>query len=136
MLNGQQTLLLIDKNQDDLKRTRQVLEAAGYKVLCAADGRESLELVASQQVDQVILEHQVEPNGACMAAAIRKAQPAVPILLHSDHESVPISSLNIVDGFMPKGTLPFFLLHAVKLLFRARPAGAANGTALSAAGVL
>jgi DNA-binding NtrC family response regulator len=136
-MNPQRTVLLIDNDAPDRQRTGQVLKTAGYRVLCAASGSQGLELFAAHRVDQVILEHQMTGrNGECVAAVMRKAQPEVPILLYSGHTSVPRSTLDLVDGFMPKGTLPFFLLHAVKLLFRARPAGAANGTSFSAAGSL
>jgi two-component system, NtrC family, C4-dicarboxylate transport response regulator DctD len=123
MMNSQRVVLLIDNNAHDLQRTAQVLKAAGYKVLCAASGSHGLELFAAHRMDLVILEHQMTGrNGECVAAVMRKAQPDMPILLYSGHAPVSKSTLDLMNGFMPKGTLPFLLLRAVRVLFRARPA--------------
>ncbi len=48
------SLLVVDDEPSIREITRLVLESAGYRVCCAADGREAMKLLAEQLFDLVI----------------------------------------------------------------------------------
>ena len=50
------TILLADDDADLLKAVSRVLEVAGYRVLCAANGDECLRLASEQRPDLVLLD--------------------------------------------------------------------------------
>jgi two-component system response regulator GlrR len=115
MTTGRKTLLLIDDQPDELSLRKIILEHSGYTVLTAVSGREGLQLLASDAIDEVLLDYQMpEMNGGMVAAEMRKTHPGVPILLISGCVSLPKSVRRLVDGFIAKGVPPKRLLVAVE----------------------
>jgi two-component system response regulator CpxR len=111
------TLLCVDDNQGCLNIHKTILEDLGHTVLTASSGREGLKVFASNAIDAVLLDYQMpDMNGEMVAAGLRKINPGVPILMLSGYESLPESTLRLVDEFVPKGDSAEFLLLAIQQL--------------------
>jgi CheY-like chemotaxis protein len=117
MARWRKTLLCVDDNQGCLNIHKTILQDLGYTVLTASSGREGLQVFASNAIDAVLLDYQMpDMNGEMVAAGLRKMNPGVPILLLSGYESLPESTLRLVDEFIPKGNSAEFLLLAIQQL--------------------
>ncbi len=117
MARRQKTLLCVDDNQSSLKICKIILENIGYKVLTASNGREGLQVFASNAIDAVILDYQMpEMNGELVAAEMKGTKPRVPILMLSGWVSLPESALQLVDEFVAKGDPVEFMLLAIQQL--------------------
>lgn len=117
MARSRKTLLCVDDNQGCLNIHKTILEDLGYTVLTARSGREGLKVFASNAIDAVLLDYQMpDMNGEMVAAGLRKMNPGVPILMLSGYESLPESTLRLVDEFIPKGNSAEFLLLAIQQL--------------------
>jgi DNA-binding response OmpR family regulator len=115
MARRQETLLCIDDYQSSLNICKIILEDFGYRVLTASNGREGLEIFASNTIDAVILDYQMpEMNGELVAAEMRRTKPRVPILMLSGWVSLPESALQLVDEYVAKGDPVEFMLLAVQ----------------------
>ena len=47
-------ILLIEDNNDVRENTQEILELSGYKVVCAANGKEGVALAQSEHPDLII----------------------------------------------------------------------------------
>lgn len=71
-LNLQTTVLVVDDEQTILENLVDLLEVSGYRVLCATNGAEALELMASQAPDAIISDIMMhEMNGYDFYWAVR-----------------------------------------------------------------
>ena len=94
-----------------------LLESQGYEVLTATSGREGLALFASHSIRAVVLDFAMpEVDGAEVAAALKRLDPAVKILLFSAYMNLPEEVLRWVDAFAIKGDHPKALFAAVQQL--------------------
>src|SRR5713101_9706081 len=115
MARRQKTLLCVDDNQSSLNICKIILEDFGYKVSTASNGREGLQVFASNAIDAVILDYQMpEMNGELVAAEMKGTKPRVPILMLSGWVSLPESALQLVDEFVAKGDPVELMLLAVQ----------------------
>lgn len=81
-----------------------LLERAGYDVLTAPDGESGLEIFSSQPVEAVVLDYAMPGmHGGEVAKQMRRAKPAVPILLLSAYVGLPDDVSSLVDVYMTKG---------------------------------
>ena len=106
-----------------------LLEAAGYRVLTATDGKEAVEVFVSNSVDLVLLDyHMPEMNGGVAAACMKDAQPDIPVALLSGDECLPPGDLQAVDCFISKSEPIISFVEKVDCLlslrFLGQPLGA------------
>jgi two-component system cell cycle sensor histidine kinase/response regulator CckA len=116
-------ILLVDDEPVVLLLMRRALTEAGYEVLPATNGMEALELAAAVRpaVDAVITDLQMpQMGGEALAAALRQADPNLPILFVSGFKrgqspalpgpvlAKPFSSDELVSviGLLLTGPLP------------------------------
>src|ERR1039457_131942 len=93
-------ILCIDDEPKGLAVRKILLESQGYEVLTATSGREGLALFAHHRIPAVVLDYAMpEMNGAQVAAAIKRLDPAVKILLFSAHVDLPKEELRRVDAY-------------------------------------
>lgn len=110
-------ILCIDDEPKGLAVRKMLLESQGYQVLTATSGREGLEMFARQRVPAVVLDYAMpEMNGAEVAAALKRLDPAVKILLFSAYVNLPREELRWVDAYATKGDHPKTLFVAVQQL--------------------
>ncbi len=126
------TVLIVEDDGPTRESLARDLDARGYRVETAADGRAALERWANRRPDLVLLDLGLpDMDGRRIVRAIRRdASTPIVILSARDEESVKIDALELgADDYVTK---PFALgeLHArVRAVLRrsAGPAGGADG---------
>lgn len=99
---------------DDEKNMRwvlsQALEAEGYEVLEAADGKEALSLVAEQAPDILVLDHKMPaPDGMEVLRRIRAKGHRFPVIMLTAHGNVQTAVEAMKAGASEYLTKPFDL---------------------------
>jgi len=114
-------ILCVDDTLSVLEGRKMLLEATGYQVLTATNGKEAVQVFASNSVDLVLLDyHMPEMNGAVAAACMKDAQPDVPIAILSGDECLPPDDLQTVDCFIYKSEPIVSFLEKVDYLLSLR----------------
>ena len=110
-------ILCVGDQESGLVARKLLLEAEGYEILTAADGRSGLQAFISQPVDAVILDYQMpEMNGDQVASEMKRVKPGVPILLLCGYSRLPDNKLNAVDAFLSKSEPVATFLASVEQL--------------------
>jgi len=99
---------------DDEKNMRwvlsQALEADGYEILEAADGKEALSLIAEQAPDMLILDHKMPaPDGMEVLRRIRAKGHRFPVIMLTAHGNVQTAVEAMKAGASEYLTKPFDL---------------------------
>jgi CheY-like chemotaxis protein len=121
-----QRVLCVDDSWDLLKLQKLILEGAGYAVLLASDGAESVNLVAKGcRIDLVVLSCEMTPmTGAEVAQRLREIEPELPVLMVSA-VTLPQDSSKAERCVIPKTEMVMTLVGQIKRLLR-RHAGRAR----------
>jgi CheY-like chemotaxis protein len=98
-----------------------MLEANGYKVHTACDGKEGLQTLEKHPIDLVIIDNRMPGmTGVELAKEIKTVNKNLPVLMFSDSGDAPTSS-DSIDLFLNKKSGPRALCDAVgSLLCRFR----------------
>jgi two-component system cell cycle response regulator CpdR len=110
-------ILLVDDEPVVLLLMRRALTEAGYEVLSATNGVEALELAAAAgpAVDAVVTDLQMpQMGGDALAAALRQADPNLPILFVSGFKRGQVPALP--GPVLAKPFTPDELISAISLL--------------------
>ncbi len=100
----QRLILCVDDETIGLQVRRMLLERAGYRVLTAPDGPAGLDIFAREPVEAVVLDFSMPGmTGGEVATVMRRAKPAVPILMLSAYTSLPADVQEVVNLTMTKG---------------------------------
>lgn len=112
------TILCVDDEPSINTLHQMIFEAHGYRVILAADGAEGLLLFQNEHVDLVIVDYRMPGmTGAEVAAAIRRADAGLPIIMLSGYIDLPKDVLKDVDRYLIKGqSPPDVMLKAVQSL--------------------
>ena len=114
------TILCIDDEPKGLAVRKMLLESQGYEVFTATSGREGRAIFARHRVAAVVLDYAMpEMNGDVVAAALKRLDPAVRILLFSAYMNLPKEELRWVDAYAVKGEPPKIFFAAVQQLLSA-----------------
>ena len=114
-------ILCVDDTPSILEGQKMLLEANGYRVLTATNGKEAVRDFVENSVDLVLLDyHMPEMNGGVAAARMKVSKPDVPIALLSGDEHLPPSDLEAVDCFIPKGEPISSVLEKIDYLLSLR----------------
>jgi CheY-like chemotaxis protein len=114
-------ILCVDDTPSFLEGQKMLLQANGYRVLTATNGKEAVQAFVSHSVDLVLLDyHMPEMNGSTAAARMKDFKPDVPMALLSGDEYLPPNELEAVDCFMPKSEPISSLLEKVDYLLSMR----------------
>ncbi len=115
------TILVCDDERDIVAALRIYLEAEGYRVLTAYDGREALSVVGSENVQLVLLDIMMPGlDGLHVLTALREEHNLPVILLTAKSEdSDKVLGLNIgADDYITKPFNPVELLARVRSQLR------------------
>jgi CheY-like chemotaxis protein len=120
-MKGKPVILCVDDTPSLLEGRKMLLEATGYKVLTATNGKEAVQVFVSNPVDLALLDyHMPEMNGAVAAACMKDVQPDVPIAILSGDECLPPADLQTVDCFISKSEPIASFLEKVDYLLSLR----------------
>jgi len=131
-VSERERIVLIDDDPDFVEYARIVLESASYQVSIAADAKEGLALIRTQQPDLVITDVMMSYTleGVSITREIRR-DPAlchIPVLVITaiartpSAEVFPDGSQPAEDGFLTKPVPPEKLLQAVDNCLRSENA--------------
>jgi DNA-binding response OmpR family regulator len=100
------TILIVDDDKNLRKLYKNELEADGYRVTLAADGREALTLVASEPPDLVVMDIRMpEVDGLEAMARILREHAGVPVLINTAYGSYQDSFLAwAAEGYIIKSS--------------------------------
>ena len=117
---GRETVLLVEDEPGVARMARQALQAHGYQVLLASDGREALALLEQNQArPDLLLTDVVMPHmgGSELAARLREALPGLKILFTSGYSYDGFGGrAELLPGtsFLQKPFTPTALARAVR----------------------
>lgn len=119
-----QTILIAEDSDDLRNMLRQFLEANGYQVLEALDGREAVALALGERPDLVLMDLGLPgTDGLSAVAEIRQQVPPaeMPVLIVSAYDRVEFRTEAVsagCSGYVTKPINPADLLATIKLLLR------------------
>jgi len=117
------SLLYVDDDPARLVVLKHRLEKAGHAVVTAQSGSAGIHLFQLQPFDLAIVDYRMPGmDGGEVAQAMRRANPAVPIVMFSGLLTLPERVMAIVDGFVFASEDPDSLLNEVARLTRVRHA--------------
>jgi CheY-like chemotaxis protein len=110
-------ILCIDDDERSLFIRRKVLEHEGYRVLTATSGAEGLQLLSSERIDAVVLDHYMPgQTGAEVAWELKRRTSGIPVLMLSSAVFCPENAVDLVDAFCAKIDGPVAFLELLKKL--------------------
>ena len=118
------TILIAEDNEDLRGMLRQLLEANGYAVLEAADGREAAEVALRERPNVSLMDLGLPGvDGLAAVAEIRQHVSAIemPILIISAYDRIEYRTEAIsagCSGFVTKPIDPTSLLQTIELLLQ------------------
>jgi signal transduction histidine kinase len=98
---GSETVMLVDDEAVVLEVTRSILERLGYKVICALNGQEAVELAKSYDGDihLVLLDMAMPVMGGAQAyPLIREQRPKIKAIIYSGYELDPAAQAVLDAG--------------------------------------
>jgi CheY-like chemotaxis protein len=111
------TILCIDDETDLQFIRKRLLESEGYQVIEAVTGEQGVQAFQSNKVDLVVVDYWMAGmNGIAVSRAIKKLNPAVPIIMLSGLAELPGEGVGIADRWILKGRATHDLLDAIKAL--------------------
>jgi two-component system response regulator MprA len=116
------TVLVADDDQKLLKMLRRTLVYAGFDVVTAANGRDTVDLVSTQHPDLLILDWMMPLlDGIDVLEALRSARDEIPVLMLTARDDVRdrVEGLeNGADDYLIKPFAPAELVARINALLR------------------
>jgi CheY-like chemotaxis protein len=109
------SVLCVDDSENMLIICRAMLEASGYEVFTASNGKAGLEVLKQHSIDVAVIDNQMPGmTGAELAREIKRERNDLPVLMFSDSGAEPASTA--IDLFLNKKSGPRALSDAVASL--------------------
>ncbi len=106
-------ILCVDDSQNILLICRTILEASGYDVFTASNGKEGLETLRQHAIDAAVIDNRMPGmTGTELAQEIKQAYKNLPILMFSDSATEP-TPLESIDLFLNKKSGPSAMRDAI-----------------------
>ena len=128
------TLLVVDDEAIVLSVSKRILESAGYRVLCAADGAQALEACRDKGnlIDAVLTDiNMPRVNGPALVQCLAQSHPGMPVMFMTGYkQDSPIMQEFLrephLDGHkvIQKPFTPKELVAAISKLIAEAPGGA------------
>ena len=102
ILNGNETVLLVDDENIIIDVSKQILETLGYKVLVARSGQEAIDIYEKQsaQIDVVVLDMVMpEMNGGEIFDILKTINPNIRIILSSGYSMHDLKTRTMDCGY-------------------------------------
>jgi len=128
------TILVVDDETTLRETLAEALEADGYRVVAAVDGREALEKFRSEQPDLVLLDLMLPELSGVEVCRIIRAESGVPIVMLTARDSEVDKVVGLELGADDYVTKPFSLRELsarIRALFRRAEQAAAGQPGLA-----
>src|SRR5262249_51928943 len=124
-MGSDKLILVVEDNAHARDLTRAWLERAGYRVACAADGREGLDLLGrGERPCLILLDLEMPVLDGWEFRARQRESPAlasIPVILLSAADGLPRTAACLgVAGYFPKPVEFEGLLRAIRVLSKGR----------------
>jgi DNA-binding response OmpR family regulator len=98
------TLLCVENDSTSSSAYAALLRCSGYRVLSARNGGQALAKCRDLRIDAVLVEdcQKIGASGGELAAKIKRASPATPVILVSSLQTVLEEARNFVDATLTK----------------------------------
>jgi signal transduction histidine kinase/HAMP domain-containing protein len=99
---GSERILVVEDNEDLLKVASEMLTAFGYRVVCARNGAEAIQMLESGQEFDLLFSDVVMPNGMSgveLAREARRLSQGIKILLTSGYAGDVLERHQAIDEF-------------------------------------
>lgn len=108
------SVLVVDDDSLVLTSTCLLLEDLGHRVIAATSGVQALEMLAGDQVIDLVITDMAMPqmSGAQLADAIRRLKPHMPIILATGYAE----RLENFEAGLPRLSKPFTQLNLVEII--------------------
>jgi DNA-binding response OmpR family regulator len=94
-------VLCVENQPEYVDALKYMLETAGYEVTIATTGQQALRLLASREVDGVLLEYDLpDATGTAVRAEMKRIKPDVPVLLFAGLGSQTPFLLRFFDSYL------------------------------------
>jgi len=111
------TLLCVDDDAATRELYRTLFTTYGYDVVVAEDGHQALKTFSTHDIGAAIVDYEMPGlRGSELAAAIKRNNPDVPVLIVSGCQSIVEDAPRFVDAALPKGTPISGLVEKVEAL--------------------
>jgi len=108
-------LLCIDDDADSGAVRKRFLEANGYEVLTASDGRSGVELFEQNRIALVVLSCCEESlDGEVVARMLKRRKPKVPIVIMTGLHELPAATRRMADRVVTLASGSDFLLSTIR----------------------
>jgi len=122
-------IMVVEDNLDEAKLIKMVLEGEGYEAVCAFNGKEALEKVASEKPDLIVLDIMMpEMDGFAFCSELRSTagNEDVPVVLltgvakHIHDTKYPLDGVLRADAqeYLEKPVKPEELLQTISRLLQ------------------
>jgi signal transduction histidine kinase/ActR/RegA family two-component response regulator len=122
VVGGSGTILMVEDNNEVRLATMEVLQALGYNVVAAKDGKAALDIIRSNRTIDLVLTDLVMPGGMSgidLAREVRELGAELPVLLMSGYSPTAGLGADLDCGFIAKPFRPAELGKAIDDLLRA-----------------
>jgi two-component system, OmpR family, response regulator CpxR len=121
-------ILCVDDNEQELSVLKFMLTTNGYKVISALNGQEAIGAFASNQIDLVLADFNMQPmKGDQLVHRLKAIAAHVPMILMGDPQMTG-SEIHVADAMLAKKNCsPQDLLERIKVM-SARKRGPRKGT--------
>ena len=107
-------ILCVDEDRPSLEQLRVALQSAGYEAIPTSDGEEALRLLATEEVDGVVLSYNMAAaDGRSLRNTIRHFYPETPMLLFSAIEELTQMPLEVFRAYLAHPGPPAAVLTAI-----------------------
>jgi PAS domain S-box-containing protein len=125
-ISGNETILVVDDEEDILQAMQDSLSSNGYKVFAVSDPGSAISIFSkiADDIDLVITDI-VMPriNGKELISQIKRIRPSVKVLAVSGYAKyvAPNDEIGEINGFLQKPFESYYLLSVVRRILDARP---------------
>ncbi len=125
-VNGSETILVVDDEEDILQAMQDSLTSHGYKVFAVSDPAAAIGIFKklSEEIDLVIADIVMPKiNGKELVNQIKKVNSSVKVLAISGYTKyvAPKDEIGEINGFLQKPFESYYLLSVVRRILDARP---------------
>lgn len=110
-------VLFVDDNLDVLEVYEAYFGHNGYVVLTSSRAANAIKLAEANALNVAVVDYEMpEMNGHQAALALKSICPALPVILVSGSNDIPLETLQLVDSFVPKSFGPRHLHEIIEKL--------------------